>query len=101
MNEPMGRRGSLSPARERRIALATLSSASSCPITRCRSRSSICDQLLHFAFQHLRHRNAGPLADDLGDIFLVNFFLQHARLLAVHRRAQLASLAQAAEARRT
>src|SRR5664279_4577687 len=50
------------------------------------------DQLLYFAFQHLRHRNAGPLADDLGDVFLVHLFLQHARLLAVHRGAELLDL---------
>src|ERR1035438_7224132 len=50
------------------------------------------DQLLHFAFQHLRHRNAGPLADDLSDVFLVDLFLQHARLLAVHRSAELLHL---------
>ena len=37
------------------------------------------DQLLHFAFEHLRNRNAGPLGDDVGDVLLVHFFLQHAR----------------------
>ena len=36
-------------------------------------------QLLHFAFQHLRDRNARPLRDDLRDIFFVDLFLQHAR----------------------
>ena len=32
-------------------------------------------QLLHLAFQQLRHRDAGPAADDLGDVLLVDFFL--------------------------
>ncbi len=38
------------------------------------------DQLLDLAFQHLRHGNAGPLRDDAGDVFFVDFLLQHARL---------------------
>ena len=42
MKLPIGRFGSLSPARERRIAFATTTSASSCPTTRSRSRCSIC-----------------------------------------------------------
>jgi hypothetical protein len=41
MNEPMGRFGSFSPARERRTAFATAVTASSCPITRLRRLSSI------------------------------------------------------------
>ena len=36
------------------------------------------DQLLDFAFEHLRDRNAGPLGDDAGDVFFVHFFFQHA-----------------------
>ena len=40
-NEPIGRRGSPRPARERRTALATSSSASSWPTTRSRRRSSM------------------------------------------------------------
>ena len=35
-------------------------------------------QLLDFAFHQPADRNAGPLADDLGDVFLVDFFLEHA-----------------------
>ena len=46
INEPIGRLGSLSPARERRIALATRSSASSWPTTRCRRRSSMVTSFL-------------------------------------------------------
>ncbi|MNO87134.1 hypothetical protein D3C76_785500 [compost metagenome] len=41
MNEPLGRLGSDSPARERRTALATATTASSWPITRWCSRLSI------------------------------------------------------------
>ena len=40
-NEPMGRRGSLSPARARRTASDTAAMASSCPTTRSWSRSSM------------------------------------------------------------
>ena len=78
MNEPMGRLGSLSPARERRIALATRSSA--CVLADDALPQAIFhgDQLLHFAFQHLRDGDSGPLGDDAGDVFLVDFFFQHA-----------------------
>ena len=41
IKEPMGRLGSLRPARERRMALATMPSAASWPTTRSRKRSSI------------------------------------------------------------
>src|SRR5213082_1900027 len=40
-NEPFGRRGSASPARERRMAFATICSASSWPTTRLASASSM------------------------------------------------------------
>ena len=36
------------------------------------------DQFLHFAFEHLRDGNAGPLGDDAGDVFFVHFFFEHA-----------------------
>ncbi len=36
------------------------------------------DELLDFALEHLRNRNAGPLGDDAGDVFLIDFFFQHA-----------------------
>ena len=55
----------------------------------------------------MRDRNAGPLADDLGDVFLVHLFLQHARgavagVAAVLLRVQLAQLGfQPWAARRT
>src|SRR5881227_3082517 len=42
MNEPIGRLGSLSPARARRTAFAIVSIASSWPMTFSRSASSMC-----------------------------------------------------------
>ena len=78
MKLPMGCLGSLRPARLRRMALATTVSAASWPTTRWRSRSSICDQLLHLAFEHLGDGDSGPARDDLGDVFFVDLFLQHA-----------------------
>src|SRR5437588_199030 len=45
MNEPIGRLVSESPARLRRTAFDTRSSASSCPTTRCRSRQFLLDLL--------------------------------------------------------
>ena len=35
------------------------------------------NQLLDFAFHQPADRDVRPLADDLGDVFLVDFFLQH------------------------
>ena len=34
------------------------------------------DELLHFAFEHARDRDAGPLGDDLGDVFFVDLFFE-------------------------
>ncbi len=36
-------------------------------------------QLLHLALEQLAHRDAGPAADDLGDVFLVHFLFQQPR----------------------
>ena len=38
------------------------------------------DELLDFALQHARDRDAGPLGDDAGDIFFVHFAAQQARV---------------------
>ena len=35
------------------------------------------NQLLHFAFHHPAHGDVGPLAHDVGDVFLVDFLLEH------------------------
>jgi len=36
------------------------------------------DELVHFAFQHAGDGDAGPLADDSGDVLLVDFVFEHA-----------------------
>ena len=67
-NVPIGRSGSLSPARERRSALATASTASSWPMTRSCSRSSM---WMSFCISDSSRRETGmPVqrADDLGDL---------------------------------
>ena len=45
------------------------------------------DELLDFAFEQPPDGNAGPLADDLGDFFFADFFLQHRDGLFAARRA--------------
>ena len=35
-------------------------------------------QLLHFTFQESRDRHTGPAADDVGDVFLINFLFDQA-----------------------
>ena len=81
MNEPIGRLGSESPARLRRIEFATRSSAVSCPITRWRRRDSI---VTSFCASPSSSRPTGipvHLADQLGDVFFAHFFLEHAAVL--------------------
>src|SRR3954462_5841034 len=80
---PIGRSGSLRPARERRSAALTALTASSWPMTRSWRRSSMCTsfavppaggailhvhELLGLALHQARDGDAGPLADDLGDV---------------------------------
>ncbi len=51
------------------------------------------DELLDFAFEHLGNRNAGPLGDDAGNVFLIDFFFQHAMTgLAVDLRGDFFQL---------
>ncbi len=78
MKLPMGRFGSLRPARERRIAFATAVKRLVLPDNALAQPLLHLRQLLHLAFEHLRNRNAGPLGDDLRDVFLVDLFLQQA-----------------------
>ncbi len=80
MNEPMGRLGSLSPARERRMAFATTVKRGILADNALAQAVFHLDELLDLALQHARDGNARPLADDLGDVFLVDLFFQHARL---------------------
>ena len=75
MNEPIGRFGSFRPRaradhrlghRRHRLVLADDALV---------QLLLQVQQLLHLAFEQLRHRDAGPAADDLGDVLLVHFFL--------------------------
>ena len=75
---PSGRFGSCRPARARRIAfgdgvdgLVLADDALVQPLFHV-------DELLDFAFHQPADRDVRPLADDLGDVFLVDFLLQHA-----------------------
>ena len=65
--------------------------ASSCPTTRRASASSILQQLVLLALEHLRDGNAGPLRDDLGDLLLGDLVAQELRLLLLDARAACAS----------
>ena len=68
-----------SPARERRIALATTVNAASWPTTRSRSRVSISTSF--FTSPSSMRETGMPvhLLTMRGDVFLVHFFFQHAR----------------------
>ena len=61
-NVPIGRSGSLRPARERRSALATASTASSWPTTRWCRRSSMWTSFSTSPSMRRRDRDAGPAA---------------------------------------
>ena len=41
-------------------------------------------EFLALAFAQVGDRDAGPGADDLGDVFLGDFLLQHRRAAALH-----------------
>src|SRR2546426_6353716 len=74
-NEPMGRRGSLRPARARRIASLTAWTAGLLAHHALVQANLHLQQLAHLAFQQPADRDAGPLADYLGDIFRIHLFL--------------------------
>ena len=75
MNEPIGRFGSLSPARARRTAFETMPIASSWPMTRACSDLFHVEQPLGLLLGDPRDRDAGPHRDDLGDVLLVDLRL--------------------------
>ena len=77
MNEPSGRVASWMPARARRMVSETTRRAWSWPTTRWRRLSSIRIRRSSVALEHLADGDAGPAGDDLGDILLVHFLLQH------------------------
>ncbi len=73
----MGRLGSLNPERLRRIALATRGERGVLPDDALAQPLFHVHQFLDFALEQAADGNAGPLADDLGDFFFADFFLQH------------------------
>ncbi len=76
-NEPIGRFGSLKPERLRRIAFATAGQRRVLADDAIAQPLFHVHQLLNFAFEQTARRNSRPFADDLGDFFLADFFLQH------------------------
>ena len=72
MKQPIGRFGSLSPARLRRTAWLIRLIASVCEITFFWISSSICEQPAGLLGLEAGERDAGHLADDLGDDLLVD-----------------------------
>ena len=74
----MGRLGSDSPARLRRMALATAETASSCPTTRSCRVDSRRTSFWISPFHQARDRHAGPAAHHLRDVLGVDLFLQEA-----------------------
>ena len=76
MNEPLGRFGSLRPARVRRMAWETAAMAISWPMIRLCSSSSMWRSFWRLLLGQLVDRDAGPDAEDLGDGFLVDLVEQ-------------------------
>ena len=71
-NEPTGRLASLRPARERRMARATALTASSWPMIRPWSASSMRASFGRFLLLELGQRDAGPAGDDELDVLLAD-----------------------------
>ena len=84
------------PARERRSASETASTASSWPITRWCRRSSMWISFSTSPSTQPRDRDAGPLADDLGDLVDVDVLGQVDRRLVAPRGALLGARRAAA-----
>ena len=91
MNEPIGRFGSLRPARARRTALAMISIASCWPMTRSCSASSMCSSRSDSSLGDARDRDAGPHRDDLGDLLLADRRAGRRRSSPATRRAALST----------
>ena len=79
-NEPVGRFGSLMPARERRTASATALTASLLPDEPLAELGLEVQQLLGLALQEPADRDAGPRRDDRGDVLVGDLLVDHARL---------------------
>jgi len=71
MNDPPGRRGSLRGERERRMALATLVTASSCPTTALVKRILAAQQLGRLGLGEGWRRAVRDGGDHVGDVLLV------------------------------
>ena len=78
MNDPIGRFGSCSPARERRIAFETAANRLFLADDAVVQPLLHADQLLHLALHQPAHGDARPARDDLGDVVLGHFFLEEA-----------------------
>ena len=68
MKLPMGRFGSLRPARARRMASDSATMAASWPMIALVQRLLHVQELLGLVLQHARHRDAGDRADQRGDV---------------------------------
>ena len=77
MNEPIGRFGSDRPGASPANGVGTAATASSCPTTRWRSRVSIWRSFWLSASSIRVTGMPVHLRDDLGDVFLVDLFLEH------------------------
>ena len=75
-NEPIGRRSSPSPARERRTAFATADERLLLTDHALAQLVLHAQELLHLALEHLGDGDAGPLRDDRGDVLVGDLFLQ-------------------------
>ena len=90
-NEPIGRFGSDSPARDRRIAFATAVDRVVLADHPLVQHVLHADELRHLALHEPAHGDAGPLGDDLGDVLLVDLLLQHLLARPGARRAARSS----------
>ena len=79
MNEPIGRLGSCSPARERRTAFGHGLHRLVLPDHALRQLLVELRETLALALEHPRHRNAGPPRDDFGDVLGADFLLEELR----------------------
>ena len=100
-NDPTGRSGFLSPARERRIARANAEIAGRCEMTVCAVRFQSKQLLGLFFFQGI-DRNAGPTGDNVLDVVARHFrrdkriFLRRAQTGAVVRARPVVQVVQSA-----
>ncbi len=97
MNEPIGRFSSCKPARARRTALDTAVIAVLLADDALAEAVFHADEFFAFAFAQIGDGDAGPRADDFGDVFLGDFLL---RSIGAPLRCISASLALCASSSR-